>query len=108
MVARLGNRFLRPGPQDWVTHSGQQSHKDARRPPHCSCRLCCRTARESQPKLTVPCCTPAGRTYLARNRLMAEAISSRCVSSAKCPVSRNWTVAFGLSRRKASAPAGVK
>src|SRR5947208_17121086 len=30
------------------------------------------------------------------------AISSTCVSSAKCLVSRNWTVAFELSRRKAS------
>ncbi len=44
----------------------------------------------------------------ASNRFMASAISTTCVSSAKCPVSRNWTVAFGLSRRKASAPAGMK
>ena len=34
-----------------------------------------------------------------RSCRMAKAISSTCVSSAKCPVSRNWTVAFGLSHR---------
>jgi len=58
MVASPGNRFLCPGPQDWVTHSCEHSHKDARQPPHCSC-LCCRTARESRPKLAVRCCIPA-------------------------------------------------
>src|SRR5205823_14340752 len=40
------------------------------------------------------------RQFLQKSRI-AMAISSTCVSCAKCPVSRNWTVAFGLSRRKA-------
>ena len=47
-------------------------------------------------------------TVFARNSFMARAISSTCVSVAKCPVSRNWMVALGLSRRYASAPAGMK
>ena len=39
---------------------------------------------------------------------MAAAISTTCVSVAKCPVSRSWTFAFGRSFRYASAPAGMK
>jgi hypothetical protein len=39
---------------------------------------------------------------------MAAAISTTCVSVAKCPVSNSWTDAFGKSFRKASAPAGMK
>ena len=39
---------------------------------------------------------------------MADAISTMCVSVAKCPVSRNWTFASGKSFRNASAPAGMK
>ena len=39
---------------------------------------------------------------------MACAISLTWVSSAKWPVSRNWTVALGLSVWKAWAPGGMK
>ena len=39
---------------------------------------------------------------------MAAAISGACVSSAKCPVSKKRTVAFGMSRLNASAPGGRK
>src|ERR1700722_4729550 len=46
--------------------------------------------------------------FAARNSFMAAAISTTCVSSAKGPVSRNSTRAAGMSRRKASAPAGRK
>src|ERR1700677_3560431 len=46
--------------------------------------------------------------FAARNSLIAAAISTTCVSVAKCPVSRNWTCAWGRSLRKASAPAGIK
>ena len=38
----------------------------------------------------------------------ATAMSTTCVSVAKCPVSRNSTCAFGRSFRKATAPAGTK
>src|SRR5262249_35101636 len=44
----------------------------------------------------------------ARNSRIAAAISAACVSSAKCPVSRKRTTAAGMSRLKASAPAGRK
>src|SRR5262245_8428732 len=44
----------------------------------------------------------------SRKSRMATAISSQCVSSAKCPVSKSVTVAFLMSRLKASAPAGTK
>src|SRR5262249_22821491 len=43
-----------------------------------------------------------------RKSRMATAISSQCVSRAKCPVSKNATLAFLMSRLKASAPAGKK
>ena len=46
--------------------------------------------------------------FASKNSLIAAAISTTWVSSAKCPVSRNWTFAFGTSFRKASAPAGMK
>jgi hypothetical protein len=39
---------------------------------------------------------------------MAVAISTTCVSIAKCPVSKSRTDAFGNSFRKAFAPAGMK
>ncbi len=39
---------------------------------------------------------------------MAGAISGACVSSAKCPVSKNGTTAAGMSRLNASAPGGRK
>ena len=39
---------------------------------------------------------------------MAAAISVAWVSSAKCPVSKKRTVAFGMSRLNASAPGGRK
>jgi O-antigen ligase len=39
---------------------------------------------------------------------ISAAISAAWVSSAKWPVSRKWTSAFGLSRAKASAPGGRK
>src|SRR5215831_7605280 len=44
----------------------------------------------------------------SRNSLIAPAIFTAWVSVAKCPVSKNWTLAFGKSLRNASAPAGVK
>src|SRR5262249_49514848 len=44
----------------------------------------------------------------ARKSRIAAAISAACVSSAKCPVSRKRTTAAGMSRLKASAPAGRK
>src|SRR5262245_61847754 len=44
----------------------------------------------------------------ARNSRMATAISSQCVSRAKCPVSKNATCASLMSRLNASAPAGRK
>src|SRR5262249_399708 len=44
----------------------------------------------------------------ARNRLIAAAISTACVSRAKWRVSRNSIRAFGISFRNASAPAGIK
>src|SRR5580700_543336 len=50
------------------------------------------------------CTAPLAR----RNSFIAAAISSTCVSTAKCPVSRNSTRAFGMSFRNASAPAGMK
>src|ERR1700758_4137029 len=43
-----------------------------------------------------------------RNSRMAEAISLQWVSSAKWPVSKKRTCAFGMSRLNASAPAGRK
>ena len=43
MLARPGNRFLRPGPQDWLTRPGSRL---TRMP-------VCRTTRESKPTLTV-------------------------------------------------------
>ncbi len=46
--------------------------------------------------------------FTARNSFMTAAISTTCVSNAKWPVSRNSTRAAGMSRRKASAPAGRK
>ena len=48
------------------------------------------------------------RFYAARKSRIAAAISAACVSSAKCPVSRNWMTAFEMSRLNASAPAGKK
>src|ERR1700722_12309302 len=50
----------------------------------------------------------ARRCYLARNSRIALAISAACVSSAKCPVSKKRTTAFGISRLNASAPGGRK
>ena len=44
----------------------------------------------------------------ARKSRMLAAISSTCVSSAKCPESKKVTTALGLSRLKASAPGGRK
>src|SRR6516164_7635949 len=43
-----------------------------------------------------------------RKSRIAVAISWACVSSAKWPVSKKWTSAFGSSRLKASAPGGRK
>src|SRR5215475_15089605 len=48
------------------------------------------------------------RLGVTRNSLIADAISSQCVSSAKWPVSKKRTSAFGMSRLNASAPAGRK
>ena len=48
------------------------------------------------------------RSARPKTSCIASAISSTCVSKAKCPVSNNLTVAFGLSFRYASAPAGIK
>ncbi len=46
--------------------------------------------------------------FAERKSFIAGVISTTCVSVAKCPVSRNWTFAFGRSFRNASAPAGMK
>src|SRR5262249_26311405 len=43
-----------------------------------------------------------------RKSRIAAAIAAWCVSSAKCPVSKNLTSAFGSSRLNASAPDGRK
>src|SRR5215831_6987972 len=43
-----------------------------------------------------------------RNFTIFAPISAPCVSSAKCPVFKSTTSACGLSRLKASAPAGRK
>ena len=47
-------------------------------------------------------------TLFVSNCRIASATSSTCVSSAKWPVSKNFTVAFGLSLLKALAPGGIK
>jgi hypothetical protein len=39
---------------------------------------------------------------------IADAMSSRLVSRAKCPVSKNFTTALGTSRLNASAPSGTR
>ena len=46
--------------------------------------------------------------FAARRSFIAAAISTTCVSVAKCPISRNSIRAFGMSFRDASAPAGTK
>ena len=46
--------------------------------------------------------------YFMKNSRMVEAISAAWVSSAKCPVSKKRTTAFGISRLNASAPCGRK
>src|SRR5262244_2379743 len=56
----------------------------------------------------VPCPLRRPRPFATRKSFMAEAISTTCVSSAKCPVLRNWILAPGISFRNASAPAGMK
>jgi serine/threonine protein kinase len=48
------------------------------------------------------------RAYFTKNSRMVEAISAAWVSSAKCPVSKKRTTAFGISRLNASAPCGRK
>src|SRR5262249_32796174 len=48
------------------------------------------------------------RVQRARKSRIAAPISSACVSSAKCPVSKKRTAAPGMSRLNASAPAGRK
>ena len=53
-------------------------------------------------------CDAVPRCAWPRNSFIAAAISTTCVSMAKCPVSRNSTRAFGMSFRNASAPAGMK
>src|SRR5262249_30356283 len=57
-------------------------------------------------------CPPWWDTALGRivvkNSVIFAPISALCVSSAKCPVSKNTTCAPGLSRVKALAPAGRK
>src|SRR5690242_18076708 len=55
-----------------------------------------------------PSSVPQDTALGGRNSLMAAAISTTCVSIAKCPVSRNSIRAFGTSLRNASAPAGTK
>src|ERR1700728_3794044 len=52
--------------------------------------------------------THCAAPFAARNSFIAAAISTTCVSMAKCPVSRNSTRALGMSFRNASAPAGMK
>src|ERR1700693_981197 len=48
------------------------------------------------------------RAYFMKNSRMVDAISAAWVSSAKCPVSKKRTTAFGMSRLNASAPCGRK
>src|SRR5262249_28704704 len=46
--------------------------------------------------------------HRAKKSRIAAAISLAWVSSAKCPVPKNWTIAPGMSRLTASAPRGRK
>src|SRR5262249_18031467 len=70
---------------------------------HCDKGVTYRTHRATPPEgFTV------SRRCRDRKLRIAAAIWSQCVSSAKWPVSKKRTSAFGMSRLNASAPAGKK
>src|SRR3546814_18265741 len=67
-----------------------------------------RPPRSTRPVTPFPYPTLFRSVHRVRKPRISAAISAAWVSSAKCPVSKKRTTAAGMSRLKASAPAGRK